>query len=176
MSTRRQNTLIITKRLIILSGATLLIISLVFGSSLYFGGKLMMSWVCLMCGILGGFVSIQQRMKDISTEELNLLAKSWYQALLIPIYGGIFALVLYLFFISELLTGQFFPAFSFPTVSPNGLDTDSLRDFLTNTYPKTGQDFAKLLIWSFIAGFSERFVPQVITKLTKDTHPEEEPQ
>lgn len=34
------------------------------------------------------------------------------------------------------------------------------------TYPSSGPDLAKLLFWSFVAGFSERFVPQLISNVT----------
>jgi hypothetical protein len=34
----------------------------------------------------------------------------------------------------------------------------------TATYPVAGVDFAKLIFWSFLAGFSERLVPQIISK------------
>lgn len=169
MNSRTENILSITKKLIILSGVTLLLISLVFGATLFFGGKLMISWICLMCGILGGFVSMQQRVKKISAEELQLLSKSWYQVLLIPIYGGIFSLVLYIIFLSNLISSPFFPSFNFPEILETGIDAAYLRNFLTDTYPSSGQDFAKLVFWCFLAGFSERFVPQIITNISNKT-------
>ena len=36
--------------------------------------------------------------------------------------------------------------------------------FFSQTYPATGPDLTKLLFWSFLAGFSERFVPQILDK------------
>jgi hypothetical protein len=168
---RRENILIITRRLIILSGISLLVMVSFFGITLWLSGKFMVSWACFMAGIMGGFVSIQQRLKKIGSDELALLSESWFQILLIPIYGGIFSLVLYLLFLSGLLEGSLFPKFGMPpagglanTPSP-GLDATNIRDFFQNTYPSSGQDLAKLIFWSFLAGFSERLVPQIITNI-----------
>ena len=38
-------------------------------------------------------------------------------------------------------------------------------DFLKQTGPESGVSFAMLLVWSFIAGFAERFVPDTIDRL-----------
>jgi hypothetical protein len=162
---RRELLMIITKRLIILTCISLGIVGLVFGISLFFQMKLMISWLCLLCGIIGGFVSIQQRLKNITNEELKLLSGSWFQTLLIPIYGGIFAFVLYLIFLSDIIVNPLFPAFKFPEVPLSGISYNYFSHFLMDTIPNSGQDLAKLLFWSFVAGFSERFVPQIINDL-----------
>ena len=52
-----------------------------------------------------------------------------------------------------------------PKPATTGPDNNFMIDLLTKTYPSTGPDLAKLLFWSFVAGFSERFVPQIITKV-----------
>lgn len=124
----------------------------------------MVSWACFGCGLVGGFVSIQQRLKNISPEELALLSNSWFQVLLIPIYGGIFALVLYIVFLSEIVKGPLFPQFSIPDFKTPMPSTEDLMSFFSKTYPSSGKDLAKLLFWSFAAGFSERLVPQIIRK------------
>jgi hypothetical protein len=31
--------------------------------------------------------------------------------------------------------------------------------------PASGADLANLIVWSFVAGFAERFVPDVLTRL-----------
>ena len=124
----------------------------------------MVSWACFGCGLVGGFVSIQQRLKKFGDEELELLSKSWFQILLIPVYGGIFALLLYVGFLSNIVESQFFPRFAVPDFSTPIPLTEDIKNFFSKTYPTTGADLAKLLFWSFIAGFSERFVPQIIDK------------
>jgi len=122
----------------------------------------MVSWACFGCGLLGGFVSIQQRIKRFGDEELELLSRSWFQVLLIPIYGGIFALVLYLGFLSNIVQGPLFPSFAGPSFSQPIPTSKDIAAFFGQTYPATGADLAKLLFWSFVAGFSERFVPQIL--------------
>ena len=135
---------------------------LVFAFTLLRGDRFMVSWACFGCGLLGGFVSIQQRLKKFGDEELELLSQSWFQILLIPIYGGIFAGVLYIGFLSNIVEGALFPKFASPSFSQPIPSAEDVRAFLSRTYPATGADLAKLLFWSFIAGFSERLVPQII--------------
>jgi hypothetical protein len=57
-----------------------------------------------------------------------------------------------------------FPHFAIAPFSAPAPTTQDMIDFLGKTYPASGQDLAKLLFWSFVAGFSERFVPQILDK------------
>ncbi|WP_133718438.1 hypothetical protein [Methylocaldum gracile] len=164
MSSRTEKLHTITKRLILMTACALVIVVSIFGLSFLFHQRLMVSWLCFGCGLLGGFVSIQQRLKKLADEELELLSRSWFQILLIPIYGGIFSLVLYVGFLSEILNGPLFPHFAFPPFSEPLPTADDLIRFINSTYPASGQDVAKLLFWAFIAGFSERLVPQILQK------------
>ncbi len=161
-ATQRLHT--VTKRLIVMTACTLLVVGALFGVTFVLHGRFMVSWVCFVCGLLGGFVSIQQRLKLLGAEELELLSRSWFQILLIPIYGGIFSLVLYVGFLSEIVTGTLFPHFSIAAFTSPTPTQDDMVNFLNSTYPASGQDLAKLLFWSFVAGFSERFVPQILQK------------
>jgi hypothetical protein len=167
VTTRTENLLEVTKRLILMTGGALLLIALLFGVTLIFGRRFMVSWACFGCGLVGGFVSIQQRLHKIGDSELQLLSQSWFEIALIPVYGGIFALVLYVGFLSQIVTGSTFPAFAIkPFHSPP--TTQDIQDFFGTTYPATGMDLAKLFFWCFAAGFSERLVPQIISKNSAD--------
>jgi|GEM_PF-2023420 len=106
--TRTEKLLTITKRLIIMTSSGLLLVVAIFALTVLRGNRLMVSWACFGCGLVGGFVSIQQRLKKFGDEELDLLSTSWFQILLIPVYGGIFALVLYLCFLSKIIEGPSF--------------------------------------------------------------------
>ena len=163
---RIDNLHILTRRLIVLTAAALLVFGALFGVTFFLESRLMITWVVFVCGIIGGFVSIQQRVKKISDKELQLLSGSWYQILLIPIFGAVFSLVLYSIFLSGLLNSDIFPAFSFPTPSAMGPDTEYIISVLRETYPRSGPDLAKLVFWSFAAGFAERLVPQIISNIT----------
>jgi len=161
--TRCLHLLKITRRLILMTLCGVLIISGLFGLTMLLGQRFMISWACFGCGLVGGFVSIQQRLKKVSDEELDLLSRSWFQILLIPIYGGIFALVLYLVFLGNIVQGSLFPKFSIPQFS-DPPTIQNIKQLITATSPSSGIDFAKLIFWCFVAGFSERLVPQIISK------------
>lgn len=158
--------LTISKRLLIFAGLSVLVTMIIFGLTFIFEKRLMISWLAFECGIIGGFVSIQQRLNKIDEKELKLLSESWASILLIPIYSGILSSILYVMFLAGILQGSLFPAFSIQDFNNPPTTQDVVR-FLTETYPTQGSDIAKLIFWSFIAGFSERFVPQVIGKVVK---------
>jgi len=109
----------------------------------------------LFMGALGGFVSLQQRIQDIPTDGDPILTifqlqngqASLYFA---PPTGAIFALVLFLIFLGGLLKGALFP-------DVTGVTLDAAN-------------FGKLLVWSFVAGFAERFVPDTLTSLVGRAH------
>jgi hypothetical protein len=124
-------------------------------------------FVVCFAGIMGAFVSMQQRLQTISHHgdpvyNLSLLTHGWFSIFLSPISGAIFAALLYLFFSGKLLEGTIFPTMSTPAQSESIL---GLAEFAFQTGPKTGKDFALLIIWSFIAGFAERFVPDTLMRL-----------
>ncbi|SEL13112.1 hypothetical protein [Halomonas daqiaonensis] len=156
----------ITKRLIVMTTVAVAVLGGVFALTFFFNQRFLVTWAVPLCGIIGGFVSIQQRLNKVADEELALLNASWFQILLVPIFGGVFALVLYLVFLSGIVSGDLFPAFSFPNQDDIEEGEDFMLHIFQKTYPSSGPDLAKLLFWSFVAGFSERFVPQLISTVT----------
>lgn len=153
----------LTKKLVISTAISLAIILLFFFT--YFlshdSSRTFLTLIVFGTGLIGGFVSIQQRIHKVSDTELNHLSESWASVLLIPIYGGIFALVIHVVFLSEIVTGELFPSYSVPKFDDPTTLTN-FHEFFSITLPKTGQDAAKMLFWAFCAGFSERLVPQII--------------
>lgn len=164
--TRTKKLLIVSKRLLIFTAVILAAIVLLFAVTYFRADRLMLSWIVFGCGIVGGFVSIQQRIRKIDTEELTYLSQSWATILVIPIFGGVFALVLYVLFLAGIVQGHLFPSFYVPPFGEPPT-TDDVARFLSTTYPKTGSDLAKLMFWSFVAGFSERFVPQIVQSVSE---------
>ncbi len=165
-SGRPENILLITRRLLIFAFISLLATGATFGASLFYGHHLLASWLCFECGIIGGFVSIQQRLHKVRDDELKFLSQSWYAILLIPLYGGIFALLLYVISLSGLIEGHLFPRFYIPQFGNPPTEKDVIV-FLAKTLPESGPDLAKLIFWCFLAGFSERLVPQIIARVSR---------
>jgi hypothetical protein len=163
---RSRRILIVSKRLLTFTVATLILTVALFIVAFLFK-RFPVSWFCFECGILGGFVSIQQRLKKVEDEELEYLCQSWIAILMNPIFGGLFSLVLYVLFLSGIIESPLFPRFKIPEFSCPPT-VDDLRRFFAETYPALGSDFAKLAFWSFVAGFSERLVPEMIHRVTKN--------
>jgi hypothetical protein len=186
-------------------------------------------------GIVGGCVSMLQRIQSAPTEgdalyNLAALTNGWIGLSLSPLYGAIFATVLFILFAAGILKGSVFPTIETaesdatvehrveppvttptpkpsptttpplaavtspstsvsptpgatpsvtptstpspsPSASPSPQQTGVLRarDFLQRTGPKDGASFALLMIWSFIAGFAERLVPDTLNRLVAKT-------
>jgi hypothetical protein len=154
----------ITVRLVIFTGVLLLALGIWLYRINGLEVKPESSYLVLLvfyAGLLGGFVSIQQRLPSNSLAELKILSGSWVSITLMPINGGVFALVLLLIFTGHIIQGQLFPVFP-DTIEIK--DASSFYVWIKSAYPATGVDVAKLLFWSFVAGFSERFVPQIIKR------------
>lgn len=171
-------------------------------------------------GIVGGCVSMLQRIQSAPTEgdalfNLASLTNGWRGLSLSPLYGGIFASLLFILFAAGVLEGTIFPkiataksyasraaaqsAVLAPPQSATATDTETeatpttspapppekalvevetkpltatqatgilqVTDFLKETGPEDGIAFALLIIWSFIAGFAERLVPDTLNRL-----------
>ncbi len=197
----------------------------------------------VLAGIVGGCVSMLQRIQSAPSEgdalfNLAALTNGWKGIFLSPLYGGIFAALLFVLFAAGLLEGYAFPKINTPrrlfsaqatstptptpaptrspapvdplTAVPNSLEVIptasptptasqpsptatpiatpaaaaaatppprptqtalrrdaviDIRDFLKHTGPADGTSYALLIIWSFIAGFAERLVPDTLNRL-----------
>ena len=115
--------------------------------------------VVIASGFIGGFVGLQRRLKELTHADLELIAQSWIYTCLSPLVGGVLALLLYVLFLSELVTGNLFPHFT-ADATHQATDFSSVLQQHASSY----QDYAKLLFWSFLSGFSERFVIDVISR------------
>lgn len=113
-------------------------------------------------GIIGGFVGLQRRLKDLTAQDLELIAHSWVYTSLSPLVGGVLALLLYVLFLSGLLSGELFP--SFVADAPGEMAANRGFAAIFDQHGTDYRQYAKLVFWCFIAGFSERFVTDVISR------------
>lgn len=119
----------------------------------------------LFVGAMGGLLSMQQRYQSISREgdpidNISELTQGWSRLFLPAISGAIFAGLLYMMVIGGLLQGDLFPAIPKTPENPEGV---GLLDLLQHGRPDSSSSYAKLIIWSFLAGFAERFVPDTLS-------------
>jgi hypothetical protein len=138
-------------------------------------------------GIIGGCVSMLQRIQSAPTEgdalfNLAALTNGWIGLSLSPLYGAIFASLLFILFAAGILKGSVFPTIDTagtkveqtapgaqPAATPAPAGIFQAEAFLKQTGPKDGVSFALLMIWSFIAGFAERLVPDTLNRLVAKT-------
>jgi hypothetical protein len=129
----------------------------------------------VMAGILGSFVSALNRIyasKDVFPrgKYTHLLKKANIYliaySLIPPLIGAIGAAILFTMFAGEIISGGLFPEFACTDVG----GCQSYTDYLDKWKPKLPVDFAKLIVWGFIAGFSERFVPNILNQIATDNN------
>jgi hypothetical protein len=125
----------------------------------------------LLAGTIGGFISMQRRLQTsyVSGNPRVTLAQLTYGAwsmYLAPISGAVFGGLLYMMFAGGILSGSVFPSL---VMTPSGDPPTVIAAFAHRGHvalPAPFPDFAKLMVWCFIAGFAERFVPDTIDRLT----------
>lgn len=122
----------------------------------------------LFVGAMGGLLSMQQRYQSISREgdpidNISELNQGWSRLFLPAISGSVFAALFYMLILGEVLQGDLFPelvVFAPSKADGNGV---SLIEVLTYGSPTSTSSYAKLVVWSFLAGFAERLVPDTLS-------------
>ena len=127
------------------------------------GAQLSFVYPVALVGTAGGTANAARRVQRLAREPMALqqevpvrlaVAQTW----LSPIIGGTFAALLYSIFLAGILQGEFFPAFE--------CAGEPFTDYaaFSTCNPTTNADAAMALVWGFIAGFGERFVPNVLDR------------
>ena len=122
--------------------------------------------LAIIFGLLGAVFSRITRFQSVSAAlQFDDVQSSFITPMMsIRLLSGLFgALIFYFFIRSGLLSGQAFPDFERLTglgsqVEPSaaGKPAAALNEYT---------ELAKLIVWSFIAGFSERLVPDTLVKM-----------
>ena len=120
-----------------------------------------------LCGASGAVIANYQRLAALSLDKGRIddrLRGSMVsiQLYISPAVGGTFALVLWAAFFSGLIKGDFFPLI-------DGTDQayNNFHDLMTNTRPHQFKDAMKGVFWSFLAGYSEKYVPNILDRLAQ---------
>lgn len=117
-------------------------------------GSSLALWTALTAGLLGAFFSrlltVQKGFGTLTLEEIETVG-AWDSILLRGGVGMLGSLIVCFFLQSNLVAGQLFPKFS-----------DILQQGAAGSMPTPA--LATLVVWSVIAGFSERLVPSVLAR------------
>ena len=135
-----------------------------------FGGRfedstILVPWTAVASGLLGAMFSrlihLQSNWTLLSLRQV-VDARSWISVLLRGSVGACGALVVFLFLQSGIVTGPLFPDFAQIGLKKMIWDSkDSMSMKLGLILPTPA--LALLTIWGFLAGFSERFVPDILS-------------
>ena len=119
-------------------------------------------------GSVGAVINNYYRLAKLSAADNATAAELDSKVLVAQMYvsilvSGILAFIIYGLCLSGLLAGSLFPVFNGTLNTYMDVST-----FLHDLAPKQNIDTAKVLMWAFIAGFSERLIPNVIDRLINE--------
>jgi hypothetical protein len=132
-----------------------------------------------LSGMLGAFFSALTRLYNVDQVSIALITPTvsklggWHllmYSFVPPLVGAIAAVVLYVGFISDLVSGGLFPKMA---CKGSGKTCTELVELLNAYGPAGPTDYGKALIWAFIAGFSERLVPDTLQSLVAKSQSKE---
>lgn len=138
------------------------------------GGGLTVGIAVMAAGAGGGFVSSLRRLysfQDIFPRreytqlfrQMNFYVVAY--SLVPPVVGTIAAIIIYLLFAGGVLKGDLFPDFH----CAEGQTCTDFHGFVTYWMPIDAPANAKAIVWGFIAGFSERFVPDILNRFAENS-------
>mgnify|MGYP006897113510 CR=1 FL=1 len=145
-------------------------------------------WHTFMLGGLGASIALQRKITTKSPEELEYLSGDRIAIAMPVLYGAVMAAVTYGLFMSNLVSGDSQGALLSSNVFPRFVVADLPSPDLPNLdegekpvkgtegkgvtwneffrmRPATTEDLGKLLVWCFLAGYSESFVTGLLSRL-----------
>lgn len=153
--TRQEALRILWKRLLGLLVVILTLCMAVF----YLGAGARTGILVFLIGNVGGYVGMHRSLVELKDDEVVELAKSWWSIVVSSFVGGVLALVLYLIFLSGILAGDLFPRFITDEYAPKGVES------IFSAHATDMPAYAKLFFWSFIGGFNQKYVVDIIDSI-----------
>lgn len=162
---------LVLRRIFALQGLVLLAIVVLVIAGQRFPSHLGSLPGSLMLGAFGGSLSLLRRLRSGNRRSMARVAASLPAVAMPFVYGGLMAGVAYLLFMSGILTGEgghgllttnLFPKFTSP---PQEEGTLLSMSQVLRIRPSTTQDLGKLLVWCFLAGYSEKFMIGILQML-----------
>jgi energy-converting hydrogenase Eha subunit C len=129
------------------------------------GADVPLTLAIFLTGAGGGVISTYFRLKDVAPSRVT--TNAIIQIYITPIVAGLLGWICYAFFLTGMLQGSLFPEFT-GTDQPYA-NFGSIFDI----NPKTTIDAAKALLWAFVAGFSEKLIPNILDKLADQIEDED---
>jgi hypothetical protein len=126
---------------------------------LAFGSSTRTGILVFLIGNIGGYVGFHKSLGDLKDSELIDLAKTLWSIVAPAFVGGVLALVLYMVFLSGILAGDLFPKFLPDKDSVLGVES------VLNQHALDMPAYAKLFVWSFIGGFNQKYVVDIINSV-----------
>ena len=112
----------------------------------------------LLASTLGSAADISTRIQNIpdNRRTMELIVDLAWKIL----GSGILAVFAYAVFASGIVQGALFPSFRYGDGSYVGM-----QKFMTDVVPAENVDTAKVIVWSFVAGYSQQFITALMTGL-----------
>jgi hypothetical protein len=135
--------------------------------------------VVQLAGALGAFFSALIRLYNFQDLPKALVARELeglprlhllIYSLVPAVVGAIAATVIHMLFASGILQGDLFPKFMCQLGDGKCISFGSL---IGSWGPASAPEYAKDIVWGFIAGFAERLVPDTLQNLSRSSQKEE---
>lgn len=119
----------------------------------------------LMAGSTGAVINNYYRLAKLSTVDQAVFDQADHHVFTMQIYvsllvSAVLGIIMYGLCLSGLIAGDLFPAFK-----GEQADYTNVTELMRNVSPAGNIDAAKAVVWTFIAGFSEKLIPNMIDRM-----------